>query len=274
MNIIFVRTRYHYDSYIDFWKLVELAGFETCYTDEVDVRRHVVHILTPINGEWRPHIDNQVGRPRNAHIVLWNLERPSDPGGIGAFAMSNRKLMYGRYFDDVWVSDRALASETMLRFTVLGSDYGLGAPGGEKRYDLVHMSSVVDRRANIYNQFDSKVIAPNCWPRTGRDKVLRESRFALNIHKDNFPFQEPLRLALFAAYGLPVLTEEMKSAYPWSEEYCVFNPYDGICGRLRQMLKNDYKRWRDMGLRARDRMCKDFNFKKMVLVGVRASLCM
>ena len=91
------------------------------------------------------------------------------------------------------------------------------------------------------------------------------SRFALNIHQDGYPFQEPLRFALFAAYGLPILTETITDSYPWSDEFCVYNTYDGIAGRLRQMLGNDYDRWREMGLRARERMCEDFNFKKMVL---------
>jgi len=98
---------------------------------------------------------------------------------------------------------------------------------------------------------------------------MQSSKFALNIHQDQYPFQEPLRLALFAAYGLPILTETIHDAYPWSEECMVSNPYDGIVGRMRQMLENDYDRWRSMGLKARDRMCGEFNFKKMVLEAVK-----
>lgn len=276
LPIVFVKTRYQYDSYVDFWKLVELSGFDTCYVDEVDIRKPRVFIVSPMNGEWDPHIHNQTGMRHNAHLIHWCLERPSGAGGIYNYAKSNRARIYDRTLDDVWVSDRALATETMFRFVVLGSHYGLGEQGGAKPYDFCHMSYVTSRRARVYDEFAMDRIGPNCWPwdtNPSRDYVLKASRFALNIHQDQYPFQEPLRLALFAAYGLPVLTEEIKDAYPWSEQYCVFNSYDGIAGKLRQMLNNNYDRWRDMGLQARFRMCEEFNFKKMVLAAVEESLC-
>lgn len=275
MDIVFVKTRYKYDSYTDFWKLVELAGFWTCYVDEVDVSKPRVYILSPMNGEWDPHINNQLGLPHNAHLVHWCLERPSGAGGLFNYGKSNRARLYQRTLDDVWVSDRRMASETMLRFVVLGSHYGLGEPSNMKMYDFCHMSYVTNRRAMVYNQHDGKLIGPNRWPwdsAPSRDIVLKQSRFALNIHQDSYPFQEPLRWALFAAYGLPMLTEEVADAYPWSDEFCIFHPYDGIHGRLAEMIGNNYDRWRDVGLRARDMMCEEFGFRKMVEAAVRESL--
>jgi hypothetical protein len=273
MNIVFVETRYQYDSYTDLRTLAKLSGFDTCYVDEVDIRKPNVYIVSPHNGEWNPHLANQAGKPHNAYLVLWCLERPSGAGGVGNYARSNRSYIYDRYLDDVWVSDKHLASEASLTYVPLGSDYGLGEPGAvnDKIYDFTHMSAIVDRRARVYNMFHRDSIGPNCWPwdeNPSRDEVLKKSRFALNVHQDQYPFQEPLRLALFAAYGLPVLTEEIVNAIPWNEDICVFNPYDGIAGRLRQMIDNPYDRWYDMGMRARDYICKDFNFKKMVLKAI------
>lgn len=270
-DIIFAMPRYHYHSYTDFWSLVELSQFETCYVEEVDVRRHAVYIFTPHNGEWNPHINNQIQCHHNAHLIHWNLERPSGSGGIGNYARSSRDNIYKRLVDDVWVSDRRMSLETGLHYVTLGSDYGLGEPGDTKVYDFCHMSYIVNRRKSVYDMFDQKIIGPNCWPPM-RDQVLKQSRFALNIHQDQYPFQEPLRFALFAAYGLPILTEEITDAYPWNDDVMVFNPYNGIEGRLNQMLGNDYTRWKDMGLRARDYMCDTFNFKKMVIQGVKESL--
>lgn len=270
MNIVFAMTRYVYDSYTDFWKLVELSGFDTCYIDEIDIRKPYIYITTPMNGEMPPHIYNQAGRVHNAHLVHWCLERPSGAGGLYQYGKSNRAKIYDRTLDDVWLSDRQMAIETNFRFVPLGSDYGLGEPCWDKVYDIVHMSYITGRRGDAYGQFDPKLIGPNCWGKS-RDYVLKHSRFALNIHQDQYPFQEPLRWALFAAYGLPMLTEEVKDAYPWHEDLCIFNPYDGIAGRMREMLSNDYTRWWDMGQRARDYMCKDFNFKKMVLQAVKES---
>jgi len=272
---MFVRTRYQYDSYTDFWSLVELSQFETCYVDEVDIMKPRVYIVTPMNGEWEPHLLNQVGKPHNAHLIHWCLERPSGAGGIFNYGKSNRARIYNRTLDDVWVSDRALASETMLRFVVLGSDYDLGEPSKQKLYDFCHMSYITDRRQRVYNEFDPKVIGPNCWPwdtNPSRDYVLKHSRFALNIHQDTYPFQEPLRWALFAAYGLPMLTEEVSEAWPWGGEHCIFNPYDGISDKLRQMLGNDYQRWWIMGQEARDCMCTKYRFRDMVLAGAKESL--
>jgi len=277
MTIIFAKTRYKYDSYTDFWKLVELSGFETCYVDEVDIYKPRVYIVSPMNGEWDPHIRNQAGKMHNAHLIHWCLERPSGAGGIYIYGKSNRARMYEHTLDDVWVSDRALASTTMLRYVTLGSDYGLGEPGKQKTYDFCHMSYIVDRRARIYNMYGAHPdqVGPNRWPwdtNPSRDEVLRRSRFALNVHQDTYAYQEPLRWALFAAYGLPMLTEEVRDAWPFSDEFCVFHNYSGLMGRLRAMLGNDYPRWRDMGLQARHRMCEEFNFKKMVIAGVKESL--
>jgi hypothetical protein len=210
-------------------------------------------------------------RQRNAHLIFWNLERPAGwTGTVGEYGRLCRELLYTRYFDEVWLSDRELARETELRFVVLGSHPGLGVPGNAKVYDFVHMSYITPRRQSVYKLFTDDVIAPNCWGEK-RDLILKQSRFALNIHKDNHPFQEPLRLALFAAYGLPILTETILDSYPWSEEFCVYNPYDGIDGRLKQMLDEDYSRWQEMGLRARERMCVDFEFGKVVRQAVKES---
>ena len=278
LTITFAKPGHYYQSYSDFWKLVDLSGFDQCALSEVDIAKPRVYIVTPIagdslSGEWGPHIANQAGKIHNAHLVHWCLERPSGSGGVGNYAFENRKRMYARTLDDVWVSDRALASETMLRYVTLGSDYGLGEPGDRKLHDFCHMSYMVDRRLRIYDQFDKKVIGWNCWG-VERDQVLKHSRFALNIHQDQFPFQEPLRFALFAAYGLPILTEEIRDAYPWNESMMNFNTYDGIVGRMREMLDNDYNRWRSLGMQARAIMCKTYRFKDMVEKVVKETVWM
>lgn len=271
MDIVFAKTRWHYDSYIDFWKLVELSGFPTIYVDEVDVSQPYVVITSPLNGEWRPHIDNQKNKVRRAHLIHWCLERPSGAGGIGNFTMSHERARAERHFDEVWCSDRRLAAESNTRFVVLGSDYGLGNPSlvGDRIYDYCHMSYVNPRRNHIYSQHRGP-IAPNCWP-PERDGVMRGSRFALNVHQDSYPFQEPLRFALFAAYGLPILTETIYDAFPWNAETMIFNTYEGMEGRLLQMLSNDYSRWYDFGASARDHMCNTYRFGKMVREAVEDS---
>lgn len=264
MEIVFVRTRHYYEPYIDFFRLVELSGFPICYVDEVDVEEDKVFIVSPMNGEYRPHIDNQSHKARNAHLVLWNIERPDgSAGSVGNYARDNRELIYQRHVDEVWVSDRRLADETTLRYVTLGSDYGLGEPSNEKKYIFCHMSYETNRRQTIYRHFKSDLIGPNCWP-PHRDEVIKASKFALNVHQDHHPYQEPLRFALFASYGLPIVSETIYDSYPYSEQFMVFSGYDGLVGKMNQLLQDDYERWQKMGLDTRDRMCRDFQFGKMV----------
>ena len=81
-EITFVKTRHVYDSYTDFWRLVELSGFPTIYYDEMDLRQSGVFIISPTNGSVEQHLENHVNDfPRNAHLILWNLERPSGSAG-------------------------------------------------------------------------------------------------------------------------------------------------------------------------------------------------
>jgi len=284
-EITFLKSVHHYDSYTDFFKLAELAGFPVKRVDELDVSQPGVFITSPMNGDWREHLRSQADRTRNAHLILWNIERPAgSSGSVGQYGESNRRLMYGqeedgskapcRYIDEVWVSDRQLALETGLRFVPLGSNAGMGRPGqpNEKRYDLVHISYTgPPRRQTIYNHFQKSQVGPNCWP-PERDKVLQRSRFALNVHQDNHPFCEPLRFALFAAYGLPILTETVIDAFPYCDRTMQFANYDHLVPRMRDMLKDDYNRWLAMGQRCRDRMIGEFEFGKVVKEAVNQTV--
>jgi hypothetical protein len=141
----------------------------------------------------------------------------------------------------------------------------LGEVGTEKQYDFTHMSVVIPRRANIYKHFGESQIGPNCWPwdNPSRDDVLKASRFALNVHQDNYPFCEPLRLALFAACGLPVISEELTSGFPYGDAIHQIR-YHNLVDGLKGCLNDDYDRWAKMGLRLRKLMCDNLQFGKMV----------
>jgi len=257
-------------------RLAELSDFPVIYSDEVDIAKEGVYIHITMNGDVEAHLKNEVnsGKVRHAHLILWNIERPSgSAGSVGNYAKRHEQLLYDRLFDEIWVSDRRLAEETHLRFVVLGSDAGLGEPGDEKKYDFCHMSYELPHRAAIYNKFPQERIGPNCWP-PERDEVLKQSKFGLNIHQEerHTPFQEPLRLALYAAYGLPVITETIFDAYPWDSDIAIFSGYDSIVSRLKSALDDNYEPYKQMGLRARERMTGEFQFGKCVREAVSQSL--
>lgn len=285
-DIVFARTVYHYDPYDDFFRLAELAGFPIIQMDKLDVSKPGIYITSPMNGDTREHLRSQAGRPRNAHIILWNLERPANIGGgggtIASYALSNRRLMYGqeddgqpapcRYVDEVWVSDRRLAQETSLRYVTLGSHPDLGDVGAvdEMAYNWVHMSAEVPRRQTVFKDLDRRLIGPNSWP-PKRDLTLRISKFGLNVHQDNHPFMEPLRFALFAAYGLPIITETLMDAYPYGMDTMIFAPYDKLATTAYKVAEGNYDRWREMGRRCRDLMTKEYEFGKVVREAVGQS---
>lgn len=271
--IIFACTRHVYDSYTDFWRLVELARFPIIFVDQVDLSASHIYVSTMVNSEWETLMQRSRRGPRNAHTILWNLERPIGwTKTLMGYNLKCHTMTDKRWFDEIWVSDRQLARESELRFVVLGSHPDLGQPGRieDKKYDVVHMSVPTNRRQSIYKHLDQGQIGPNCWGED-RDRVLRESKFALNVHQDGHPWQEPLRFALFAAYGLPILTESIADSYPWSEEYMITDEYPHLVGHLAAMVANKYERWHKFGERARHRMTVDFEFGKMVRLAIRES---
>jgi len=308
-EIIAVKTRYHYDPYIDLRRLFELAGFQTCYVDEIDFMRPATYIVSPMNGEWRPHIANHIkdGKSRFCNLVLWNIERAggSDTKAIGTYTQAQWELMGHytperkaelqrkheeegeppplQYVDRVWVSDRELAKITGLHYAVLGSHPNFGEPGpvDGKRWDITHISALNGRRSWVLDDLSKNksykpevwddIISPNAWP-PQRDDILKKSRFALNIHQDNGPFSEPLRFALFAAYGLPILSETILDAYPYGTDTMAFAQHHDLANTMRRMMHEPYDPWRELGLRCREMMTTEFEFGKMVRKAVEETV--
>lgn len=294
--IIFAKPVHQYDSYTDFYRLAELSGFPIVSVSDIDITKDVVYITAPMNGDYKEHFvgnlkhwqetgeitggqllnQKRSGLYRHAICIVWNLERPSSEGSVPQYAQESFDWITNRFADDVWVSDTAMADETMLRYVTLGSDYGLGEPDwSNKHYDIVHMSSTgvksAARRTNIYKEFSN--IGPNAWPWNdpSRDYVLKASKFALNIHQDNFPYVEPLRFALFAAYGLPIISEKCTSDFPYGGDI-ITHGYHNIVAALKAALQDDYSNWRERGLRLRKKLCEDLQFGKMVRQAVKESV--
>lgn len=269
-TLSFVRTRYDYDSYVDFWRLVELSGFPWRYVDEVDVGEKAVFILSPINGEWGAHMESQRDKDRRAHLVLWDLERPLPRGGLGQAREHAQRYLDRRLFDEIWVSDRLLARECSFRFVVMGSDERL-AQGRRKpgRWEICHFSYVNARRETILNKLAHRRVAPNGWGRK-RARTVNASRFGLSVHQDGQPYQEPLRLALFAAYGLPTISEHVYDPYPWTGETMTFASYPDLVETVDEALDGDYGRYEAMGERAKQMMCCHFRFREQVLGAVES----
>lgn len=282
-EITFVRSTHLYESYRDFWRLVELCGFPTIYENELDITRPGVYIVAPMNGNFIEHMTGDVnhwretgeaiggqmvrrsvsGLRRRAHIIIWNLERPSSKGSVDAYGSECFKWMETRLVDEVWVSDPQLADETGARYVTLGSHPGLGELSDKKiEFDFCHMSMINPRRVTIYKNFPKDKIGPNCWP-PSRDKVLALSKFALNVHQDNWPYCEPLRFALFAAYGLPIISEVLHNSFPYGDNI-VTKSYHDLAAGLKTALNDDYVIWQKRGRALHQLLCYDLQFGDVV----------
>jgi len=152
---------------------------------------------------------------------------------------------------------------------VLGSHPGLGELSDNKEFDFCHMSAVNPRRTHIYKNFSNHTIGPNCWP-PERDEVLKKSRFAMNVHQDNWPFCEPLRIALFAAYGLPVVSETLVGNQPYRG--ITTASYHNLANVMKQALDDDYKHWKNEGMALHQRLCHELPFGPLVVQAVNETV--
>lgn len=252
--ITFCRTRYTYDSYVDFWRLVELAGFRTIYIDEIprDAPGQVF-VVTPINGEWKH------GIVTTGRVVWWQLE-----WGLGDGAPHGT--------DEIWTSDRYHAQEIGARFVPLGSHPALVTVNPSMRwrqpqYDVCLLAYMgPHRRQHVIPELEARQmrVAPNAWGRE-RELVLQNSRCMVNVHQhDEWPCVPVQRFALAAAAAIPLVSEVIRDPFPYvADEDFLSVPYEDVIGVAASLVKGSNGR----GLAARmfDKACNQFRFEKNVL---------
>lgn len=274
MTPIFVRTRHKYESYTDFWKLVELSGFETCYVDQIDLARPKIFVVTPLNGEVRPHLTNcrRIHQGiQSCRIIWWNLERPdSDRRSLSlqAYRDSNSEVL--NYVSTIWVSDRYLASlDPRTVHVVLGSHLALAEGSRQSpRYDLAHMSYVNWRRALILDRLKDFRIAPNSGGRE-RDTTLASTPVMLNIHQTSAPICEPLRFALSAPYGMALVSEECLDPYPLIPGVdVVMAKHNELASLIRSISPSRHS---ELGMHLQYRLTQEWTFRRGVEEGLKRS---
>jgi hypothetical protein len=232
--IIFARTRWQYDSYQDFWRLVELSGFPIVYLDEIDLASDNVYIFTPHTGEFNQATGLPADPPapgkswhtascprpewreRKCKVVWWMLERPD--GGPISLADNVSMLMDNRLVDAAWVSDRWVSTlHPKLTHAVLGGHPGLRYATEPQSivYDYAHLSYAWGRRENLYHVMRARGLreAPNGWGAI-RSQILSQTRIVVSAHQYPARTIAPLRLAVAAAHHLPALSEVVNDPFP------------------------------------------------------------
>lgn len=281
MKIVFVRTRHEYGSYRDYWSLVELAGFDTCYTEQMDLREKHFYIVSPINGDFRPHIDHcrknvpgSMPGEKRAKIAWWNLERPDTSGSEPLTGVVDDVL---KYVDIAWTSDRYYETlDPRQQHVVMGSDARL-CKNFERRsiaYDYTHQSYVWGRREETYIRLrhDGFREGPNAWFEE-RDAILKSSRVLVNIHQTPAPIGEPIRFAMGAAYKIPLISETLAGGYPLvaGVDY-IEEPLERVGAAVRRSREMSAEELARLGENLFQRLCVEWTFGRGVEEGVAESL--
>lgn len=250
-EVIFARTRHTYDSYTDFWRLVEVSGYPTCHADEIDPQSDHTYIITPVNGEWQEGWQ----QPR-ARIILWDMEwrdeRPEIPGVA-----------------EIWASDKWYAERINARYVLLGSDTRLLPTTPvvrELRYDLAVMAYLGPWRRNhlTTNMIRAGLtFAPNAWGEQ-RHQNLVSSLAMLHIHQhDQFPTIAPLRWALAAAYGLPLISESVADRGAFTGRHFLSSEYANLVPFTCRALQ-EFHALQEAGASLKHYLCTEHPFRREV----------
>lgn len=252
-EVVFVRTRYTYDSYSDFFKLAELSGFPVIYVDEIPESgvHDNVYIVSPVNGEWNRGIKT------DGRVILWLLEYGFEkPEILGV--------------SEVWVSDNWLANKIGARHVPMGSHPLLNDMPGDRhvrRYDVAWLAYSPPRRGTVYTMLQEHGlnIAPNAWGEQ-RHNILTQSACMVTAHQlDDFHCMPPLRLALCAAYHLPYISETPFTIAPFTHDHVLTADYgqlaDTVAYWTRRMPEQDL---REYGHGLFEYLCIENTFRKTV----------
>jgi hypothetical protein len=252
MTIYFVRTHHHYAQYDDWYNLATLSGFETCMENELDVENPDHTYITNhfaalgLNG-------NDI--TAKAQIILWQTE----------YITPENYTKYSPNIKRFWHMDAWQAATLNHEYIPIGSHRDLGKVGisGAYKYDIALFAYASGRRAPHFQRMGELFdVTPNCWGEQ-RDRALRASRLMVHIHQHpDMPAIPGIRMALAAAYGLPVLCESVNKPGIYSG-HMLFAPLHSILGQARMEL-NEPQRLADYAHRLNRLLCDEFTFKKVV----------
>lgn len=262
---IFVRTRFDYvnpengfGSYQDYWRLVELSHFPTCYVDEMDTASDNVYIISPLNGEIPQEDGKPLGYPgARARIIHWNLEQSPYPKYPG--------------INETWVSDARLAECTNDgKYLLMGSHEGLRYPGEIERtehFDTIMLAYMTPRRDQIAVSVreEGLTIAPNGWG-LDRHKSLISTSTMLHVHQnDGKAYCAPQRFALAAAYSLPLITEMLDHPGKFGHGHMLSAAYEYLAPFVRVWTRrNEARILEGYGESLHQFLCHQWPFRKCV----------
>lgn len=222
---LFVFSDKDYPSYTDIRRLVELSGFRSVPMSKVDVfSRAPLVVVTP-----EPVGDRFRGVA--ARVICWQLEYAGD-----------YTHNYDQFGGEVWASDKAWADAHGAKYVLMGSHPELAMNAQVKvdsQFDVTMLGYMTPRRQAIKD-----TLADLRWPadypghEIGREIVLTNTRLMLHVHQhDNAPYIAPQRIAIAAAYHMPVISETVADVGDL-ERFIVQKPYGELAIFAREAVNN------------------------------------
>lgn len=270
---VFIRSTTPYESYTDFWSLVELSGFRTVPAKEANLMATGTFIWPTMDWETIERLMQEPKGVRKAKVFWWYLERPDahrrkmSPEDL--FRETISEVCDARWVDEVWVSERTLFSiDDRTRYVPLGGHPGLRAPApmAGPLYDVAHVGQLTPRRTWILTELQrlGHSVSPSAWG-PDRAAILGQSSLLLNIDRvEGLHLAAPLRFVLAAAYRLPIVSEEAGDMDPLVPGKSILTaPYDRLPAFVSEVLKRpDLGRLADEAHRV---LCEEHTFRKSVL---------
>lgn len=272
---VFIKSSTTYETYSDFWRLVALSGFRAVGAKEVDWKASAVYIWPTMDAEFMDVMDLFPKGKRAAKLIFWNLERPD---GSYRGKMNIQELFWKGtgeilgWADAVWVSDKGLqALDPRNVFAVLGGHPGLRecAPLG-LRHEALHLGQNTPRRQSVLTAIEGLGVSVHrgVWG-AEREQALAASRLFLSIDRVfGIHFSSPLRYVLAAAYGLPILSEEIENPYPLEPAKTILMArYENLAPAAHVLLRMPVMKdvLAEVGENCRKLLCEEWTFRKGVM---------
>lgn len=258
-NVYFVKTAHQYQSYTDFWRLVELSGYQAIDYDDIDVDSDNVYIFTPLNAEWSTRWPG----PVKATMILWDLEFRLKES---SYEWPDSDLVTPPFISRIWASDKWYAERIKAQYVPLGSHAGLvGTAHTDETYDVAVMCYIYGRRGTAIHALSERgvTIAPNAWG-DERDALLKASTVVLHIHQhERVHSVAPQRYAIAAAWHKPLISERVYDTGIFND--CVLYADFAALPEYTELMVRRYPQL----LRAKadelhDRLCVSGNFRSYI----------
>ncbi len=246
-----------YPSYADLRRLIRLAQYDTVSSAEAKWNdpSETFIIVTPEPFQCPAHA--------KAKAIFWNFEY----GGMYA----PRPESYEGC--ELWSADQGWASAHNAKYVALGSDARLAGErvDGEK-YDLTMLAYMTARRQAIKRSLSEFRWTPD-YPGNfaARNAVLWNTRLMLNVHQnEGVNAVAPQRLALAAAYHLPVITEAMEDMAGSHVDDYAFASYALLADEVRQWLASDTSFSKEQRNSLYNWLCVENTFATLLEAGLKS----